>query len=94
MRLWVFTFEEKCPAGEVDPDYFKHFLRSEGIEIFEQVSKSTFVFRSRDFQDWRYWDRLAKEKLDQAFYYSILELKNSNCRPIGPLRFKKEMVAA
>ncbi len=93
MRLWVFTFQEKCPAGTIDTGFFRDLLRAEGIEQIEQVSKTTFVFQSKDLQDHRYWERLASLRLEPAFYYTILELKNSNCKPVGTVRLKRAEAA-
>jgi hypothetical protein len=94
MRLWVFSFQKKCPVGAVDSNYFINLLETYGISSVSQVSDSTLVFQSRDIHDWKFWNRVAQEHLEKVFYYSILELKNSNCKPVGAVKTKMPLEAA
>jgi hypothetical protein len=90
----VFSFQEKCPVGTIDSNYFIELLGSYGIKSVSQVSKTSFVFQSKDDQDWKYWTRIAREHLDNNFYYTILELKNSNCKPVGAVKTQGKLETA
>lgn len=87
------TFEKKCPAGKIEINYFIELLSGQGIHEVTRLSDNTLIFQSRDIHTWKFWDKLAMEVIEPYFYYSILELKNSNCQPIGPIFLRESSVA-
>lgn len=90
MRLWILSYQEKCPAGTIEAEQLRLFLNTLGVINVHQLSRNTLYFQSRDDQNWRYWRTVSKEVLEPYFYYSILELKNSDCRPVGAIKRKED----
>lgn len=88
MRLWVLSYQEKCPAGNISSDFFVQFLERANVSYFSQLSHNTFFFQSKDDKNWKYWSDQAEKYLEPLFYYSILELKNSDCKPVGALNVR------